>query len=142
MTIKISDNTPLIKITWKYYQELIADETSANRDEPDYFAIHGGFWYAYPTPDAIYTATLFYNAFVPESEVIDEATVNAEDNIDRYFSDIYRQALYDLTKARYLLSKGLKDDAADYFNIFKNIDLPPLQKIVEHEVRTIGVQDV
>jgi hypothetical protein len=138
MTIKVSDNTPLEKISWQYYQELIADQTSANRGEPDYFAIHGGFWYPYPTPDAIYTVTLFYNAFILESE----SEVNAVDNIDGYYTDIYRKALYDLTKAHYLLSKGLKEDAADYLNIFRSIDLPPLQKLIEREVRSIDVQDV
>jgi len=138
MTIKIADNTPLGKITWQYYQELIAGQASSNYGEPRYFALHGGFWYPYPTPDAIYTATLFYNAFILEAEGGNDTV----DNIDDYFTDIYRSALNTLTKAYYCLSKGLKDEASSYFAIYKSIDLPPLQDLVEREVRSIGVQDV
>jgi hypothetical protein len=142
MTIKIADNTPLKKITWQYYQELIADQTSANYGEPDYFAIHGGFWYPYPIPDAIYNATLFYNAFVPESELIDEVETNAVDNISYYFSDIYRQAIYTLTKAHYCISKGLTGDATNYLTLFSSLILPPLQKLIERETKSIECQDL
>ena len=142
MTIKIEDNKPLEKITWEEYQVYIKDQTSANYGEPIAFSIHGGFWYPYQTPDAEYTATLYYNAFVPESEVIDAATVNAVDNIGRYFSDIYRDAINNLTKAYYCLSKGLKEDANVYFTIFANVDLPPLQALIEREIKSIQPHDL
>jgi len=142
MTIKIDDDKPLEKITWQEYQVFIQNQTAANYHKPYSFAIHGGFWYPYPIADAEYTATLFYNAFVPESEVIDSATVNAVDNIDHYFSDIYRDAINDLTKAYYCLSKGLKEDANVYFTLFKNVDLPPLQKLIERQPRSLECHDL
>jgi len=138
MTIKIGDNKPLEKITWQEYQAFIYDQTSANYGEPYCFAIHGGFWYPYPTPDAIYTATLFYNAFVLESE----GGVNAVDNIAHFFSDIYRDAINNLTKAHYCLSKGLKEDASTYLTIFTNINLPPLQTLIEREIKSIQPHDL
>ena len=66
--IKVEDNKPLGKLTWEEYQSLIANQTSANYDLPKRYALHGGFWYAYPTPDKIYEVTLFYPNFVLESE--------------------------------------------------------------------------
>jgi hypothetical protein len=64
------------------------------------------------------------------------------DNIDRYFSDIYRDALNTLTKAYYCLSKQLKDEAAGYLSIFTNVDLPPLSKMVEREPRNLPYNDL
>lgn len=146
MTIHLSDGEnkePLGKVSFIDYQKAVAIvEDSDDYDEPYCFAIHGGFWYPWYVPDDTYTAVLHYNAWVPESETIDEAEVNAVDNIDRYFSDIYRDALNTLTKAYYCLSKQLKDDAASYFTIFTNIDLPPLKKLVEREPKSLQYKDL
>jgi len=143
MTIHLTDKKPLEEITWHQYRKRIAGRTDEDdRDEPNCFAMHGGFWYPYPIADDTYTATLHYNAYVPESETIDDETVNAVDNIDRYFSDIFRDALNTLTKAYYCMSKGLKDDAAAYFSVFKNIDLPPLRKLVQREIKSIPYKDL
>jgi hypothetical protein len=146
MTIHLSDGEskkPLGKISFRYYQDRVAlVEDSDDYDEPTAFAIHGGFWYPLAVPDDAYTAVLHYNAWVPESETIDEEEVNAVDNIDRYFSDIYRDALNTLTKAYYCLSKQLKDDAAGYLSIFTNVDLPPLSKMVEREPRNLPYNDL
>ena len=131
LTIKIDDNRPLRKISWAGYQILIRDETTDARDEPNRFTQHGGFWYPYPTPDAAYVARLFYNAFVLESEVIDEVTVNAVDDIK--FKDIYRRAINTLTKAYYCRSKGLRNDSAEYLMEFKIDILPGLSKLVKRE---------
>jgi len=127
LTIKIGDNSPLPKISWLEYQILIRNQTSADYGEPNRYTQHGGFWYPYPTPDATYTATLFYNATVLESE--DE--VNAVDDIK--FKDRYRRALNTLTKAYYCRSKGLNSDSADYLMEFKLDILPELSKLVKKE---------
>jgi len=127
LTIKIDDNSPLPKISWLEYQILIRNQTSADYDEPNRYTRHGGFWYPYPTPDEIYTATLFYNASVLESE--DE--VNAVDDIK--FKDRYRRALNTLTKAFYCRSKEMKDASVDYLVEFKMDILPSLSKLVKRE---------
>ena len=131
LTIKIDDNAPLEKILRAEYQRLIRDETTDARDEPNRFTQHGGFWYAYPTPDAAYVATLFYNAFVLESEVINGVTIYAVDDIK--FKDIYRRAINTLTKAYYCRSKGLRNDSAEYLMEFKIDILPGLSKLVKKE---------
>jgi len=138
MTIKIDDNKPLEKITWKEYQKAIADKTSADYSEPRCFAIHGGFWYGYPTPDAEYTATLYYNAFVLESE----GGTNAVDSIDTYFADIYRNAINCKTKAQYCRSKGMKDTAIAYETDYRQLILPPLKKLIEREPRNVECHDL
>jgi hypothetical protein len=125
LTIKIDDNSPLYKISWAEYQILIRNETSAARDLPKRYAQHGGFWYAYPTPDAVYIATLFYNAEVLESE----SEVDAVNNIK--FKDRYRRALNTLTKAYYCRSKEMKTASAEYLMEFKMDILPELSKLVK-----------
>lgn len=146
MTINLKDGErkkPLGKISFRYYKERVAlVEDSDDYDEPTAFAIHGGFWYPLAVPDDTYTAVLHYNAWVPESETIESSEVNAVDNIDRYFSDIYRDALNTLTKAYYCMSKQLKEDAAAYLSIFTNVDLPPLRKLVEREPRYLPCNDL
>ena len=127
LTIKIDDNAPLGKISWAEYQMLIRDETADARDEPNRFTQHGGFWYPYPTPDAVYTATLFYSAFILESE----GGVKAIDDIK--FKDIYRRAINTLTKAYYCMSKGLRGDSTEYLMEFKLDILPGLSKLVKRE---------
>lgn len=136
MTAKIDDNRPLGKITWQEYQILIRDETSADYDLPNRFAIHGGFWYPYPTPDAVYTATLFYNAFILESE----GGTNAVDDIK--FKDIYRNAIYAKTKAQYCRSIGWTDKAVEYETDYRQLVLPPLKKLVEREPRFVRFRDI
>ena len=138
LSIKISTNNSLRLIDWGEYQALIANETSADYDEPDRFCIHGGFWYPYPTPDAIYTATLFYNAIILESE----DGVNAVNNIAHYFGDVFRNAINTLTKAYYCLSIGMKDSASTYLTIFANVDLPPLEKLIQRQVRQVAYNDL
>lgn len=136
LSIKVSDNNSLSLIDWGEYQMLIADQTSADYEEPDRFCIHGGFWYAYPTADAVYTATLFYNAFILESE----GGVNAVDAI--VFKDIYRDTINSLTKGYYCMSKGLKDTATAYFQIYRNVNLPLVEKLVQHQVREVRYTDL
>lgn len=58
--IKINDKAPLEKInTWEEYQELIAGETESNWREPKTYIIYNRILYLYPTPDKIYTLTIF-----------------------------------------------------------------------------------
>jgi len=136
LSIKIDDNNSLQLIDWGEYQSLIANETAADYGEPRKWCIHGNFWYAYPTPDAIYTATLFYNAFILESE----GGVNSVDDIA--FKDIFRDTINSLTKAYYCLSKGLKDTASAYFTIYRGINLPLVEKLVQHQVREVQYTDL
>ena len=127
MTIKIDDNKPLGKITWTEYLSLIADQTSDDYNEPSNFAIHGGFWYPHPTPDAIYTATLHYAGFVLESE---DGTDAVDDIV---FGDIYRSAIYAKTKAVYCRSLGWTDRQAEFEFEYQKILLPLLKDLIEHE---------
>ncbi len=141
-TIKMDDSKPLSKATWSDYQKAIADQTSSDYAEPLCYALNGGFWYAYPTPDAIYSATLFYPAFVAESRTVDEVDTNAVDEIDHFYSDIFRDALYSKTKALYCLSKEMKDEAAMYQTVYENLNLPLLKKMVKREPHFVRCQDV
>jgi len=138
LSVKIDDANSLKLIDWGEYQSLIAEETSEDYDEPDRFCIHGGFWYAYPTPDAVYEATLFYNNFILESE---DGT-DAVDNIDGYFKDIYRDALNAKTKANYCRSLGWIDRAKEYETDYRMLLLPPLKKMVQRQVREVQYTDL
>ncbi len=142
LTIKIADNAPLDKITWTEYQNFIADQTVLDYGEPKSFAIHGGFWYPYYTPDAVYPATLFYNAFVPESEVIDSVTVLAVDNIGRYFSDAFRDVIYAKTKALYCWGLGWDDRAMKYDAIYEKRELPLVQNLIKREPKFVKCNDL
>ena len=132
LVIKIDNNRPLGKITFREYQVLIADETSSDRDEPDRYAIHGGKIYPYPTPDAVYQMKVYYPAFILESGAIDNIT----------FKDIYRNAIYTKTKAQFCKSKGLKDDALTYEAKYLELIIPKLQKLIQREPRFVKCQDI
>lgn len=70
--VKIDDKDPLEKInTWEEYQELIVEETEANRKEPKHYIIHNRVVYLYPTPDKIYTLTIFSSYIERDVETID-----------------------------------------------------------------------
>ena len=137
LSIKIDDENSLELIDWGEYQMLIANETSADHNLPTKFCIHGGFWYAYPTPDDAYEATLFYNNFILESE----GGTDAVDQIDDYFKDIFRDALYAKTKAQYCRSKGWIDRAKEYEVDYRQLILPPLKKLVQHQIRQVQYHD-
>jgi len=135
-TIRIADNTPLLKINFREYQVLVADETSDNQGEPTKYALHGGFWYAYPTPDAAYEATLFYPRFILESE----GGTDVVDDIP--FDDIYRDAIYAKTKAIVSRNYGLTEDQVKYETELDKLILPPLQKMIEREPKFVKNTDV
>ena len=142
LTVSIGTEPPLEKMTWREYKVLSAGQTSDNYNLPRHFCVHGGYWYAYPTCDAVYTATLFYNSFVPESEVIDGATVKSVDNIGYYFSEIFRAAIYAKTKALYCLGTNWDDKAALYETVYTKIELPILEKLVEHKPHAVKNNDL
>ena len=131
LSIKIDDENSMELIDWGEYQMLIANETPADRNMPNRFCIHGGFWYGYPTADKVYTVTLYYNAFILESE----KGVNAVDDIK--FKDIYRNAINTKTKAQYCRSLGWIDRAKEYEADYRALILPPLKKLVQRQVRQV-----
>lgn len=132
LVIKIDDNRPLGKITFREYQALISNETSADRDEPNRYAIHGGKIYPYPTPDDIYQMKVYYPAFILESGAVDTIV----------FKDIYRNAIYCKTKAQYCRSLGWTDMAIKYETDYRQLILPPLKKLVEREPGFVRFRDV
>jgi len=136
LSIRIDTGSPLGKISWMEYQGLVRDETSAARAEPNRFTQHGGFWYPYPTPDAIYTATLFYNAFILETE----GGTKAVDDIT--FKDIYRDAIYAKTKALYCRGLNWTDKAMEFQMEYDKIILPPLKKLVKRESKFTRYTDL
>lgn len=135
-TIKMNNHEPLGKMFWDEYQRAIANQTSDNYAEPKGFVMHGGFWYAYPTPDIVYTATLFYSAFILE-EVEGVKVVN-----DIKFKDIYRTAIYTKTKAQWCKSKSMKSAAKDYEWEYINLIIPRLQKLIPRETKFVIYRDL
>ena len=135
LSIKIDDENSLELIDWGKYQSLIANETTADRNMPDRFCIHAGFWYAYPTPDAIYVAKLYYNAHILESE-------DGNDIVDNIpYKDIFRNALQTKTKALYCRSKGWISRAEAYEADYFGLALPPLRKLQQKQVRQVQYND-
>lgn len=133
---------PLFKTTFRSYQNRLGVYGGSYTGKPKMFAIHGGFWYPLPIPDENYTAILHYNAFIQDEEVIVDENIKAVDNIHYYFSDAFRDALNTLTIAYYYKGKEMSEEAAVYFGIFNNIDLPPLKKLIEREPRTLYYKDL
>jgi len=136
LSVKIDDENSLEKIDWGEYQMLIANETSADRSMPRKFCIHGGFWYAYPTADIVYTCTLHYNNFILEIE----GGVLAIDDIK--FKDIFRNAINAKTKALYCRGIGWIDRAKEYEADYLQLILPPLKKLVQKQVRQVQYTDL
>lgn len=135
LSIRIDDENSMRLIDWGEYQMLIANESTADRDMPNRFCIHGGFWYGYPTADKIYTAKLYYNALIPEAE----GGTNSVDDIK--FKDIFRNAINAKTKAQYCRSLGWTDRAKDYEADYRLLILPPLEKLVQRQVRQVQYND-
>ena len=139
LSIRIDDENSMKLIDWGEYQALIANETEADWGMPNRFCIHGGYWYGYPTADAEYTATIFYNAFILEQETIDEVTTKAVDDIK--FKDIYRSAINAKTKAQYCRSLGWIDRAKEYEADYRALILPPLEELIQRQVREVQYHD-
>lgn len=58
--VKINDKAPLKRIpSFKHYQLMIAEETSADWEEPEAFIAHNDVLYLHPTPKAASTITLY-----------------------------------------------------------------------------------
>lgn len=132
LIIKIDDNEPLGKITFREYQVLIRNATSADRAEPRGYAIHGGEIYPWPIPDAVYQMKVYYPAFILESGAV--ATI--------VFKDIYRDAIYCKTKALYCRGIGWTDKAVEYEVDYRQLILPPLKKLVEKKRRFVPYHDL
>lgn len=93
--VKINTGEPLKKIeSLEQYQALIADETTADYDEPDSYFIHNNAVYLYPTPDAIYNLNMF------------ATTVEADEN-DIDVDDVCKPAIVQGCIYRLYASKGL-----------------------------------
>jgi len=75
---KIDDKEPLIKLnTWEEYQKLIEEETESDWEEPTRWIIHDRILYLWPTPDKIYTLTIFSSYIGRDVDSID-----LEDNFE------------------------------------------------------------
>ena len=58
--VKVNNKEPLKRIpNWQNYQDLIAEQTSADYDEPEFFIVYDDVLYLFPWPDAIYTIHLW-----------------------------------------------------------------------------------
>lgn len=69
--VKIDDNDPLIRIrTMNEYQALIADEGTADRDEPEAYLIYNNSIYLHPTPDTTYTLTIYASSIQMDEDSI------------------------------------------------------------------------
>ena len=136
LTIKTGDNRPLGKLLWAEYQIMIRGQTSNDYGEPDRFTRHGGYWYAYPTPDAVYTMKLFYCAYILESE----NSIKVVNDIR--FKDIYRDAIYAKTKAVYCRSLGWTDRQVEFELEYDKILLPPLKALVDHKPVFVTYHDL
>lgn len=132
LSIRIDDENSMSLIDWGEYQMLVANETSADRGMPNRFCIHGGFWYGYPTADDTYTCTIYYNAFILESGAVD----------DIGFKDIFRNAIYAKTKAQYCRGLGWIDRAKVYEADYRALILPPLKKLIQHQIRQVQYTDL
>lgn len=132
LSIRVDDENSMSLIDWGEYQALIANETSADRDMPNRFCIHGGFWYGYPTADAIYSCTIYYNAFILESGAVDDIA----------FRDIFRNAIYAKTKAQYCRSLGWIERAKEYEVDYQLLILPSLKKLIQRQVRQVQYTDL
>lgn len=70
--VKIDDGEPLDEIrTFTDYQTLIAEETSADYDEPTSFIVYRDVLYLWPTPDDVYTLTVFASVLEDDVDDID-----------------------------------------------------------------------
>ena len=136
LTIKTEDNRPLGKLSWAEYQIMIRNQTSNDYSKPDRFTRHGGYWYAYPTPDAVYTMRLFYCAYILESE----NSIKAVNKI--LFKDIYRDAIYAKTKAVYCRSLGWTDRQAEFEFEYDEVLLPPLKALVNRKSVFVTYHDL
>ena len=85
--------------------------------------------------NAVYEATLYYNAFILESE---DGT-DAVDDIG--FKDIYRNALNCKTKAQYCRGKGWIDRAKEYEFDYLKLILPKLKKLVTRHTAQVQYND-
>lgn len=108
--IKINDKKPLNRIpNWKDYLNLIAEETSSDRDEPTDFIIYADVLYLWPTPDAVYTINLWASKVEFDGDDMD---------IPDYFEPALVEGLCNLTYS----SKGMGHlpKAVDHLNKYVN----------------------
>ncbi|MDI6787079.1 MAG: hypothetical protein QME51_01755 [Planctomycetota bacterium] len=99
VSIRLNDGTkyktPLVRLpSWADYLERIAEETTADRDEPTHFIVYNRSIYMWPTPDATFTAYLEYSAIDAEVGSIE-------------LEDAFEPALQYLLEFCYLEYKGL-----------------------------------
>ena len=112
---------PLTKIPMEGYLTYRDNETTADEDEPEYYAIHNELIYPYPVPDAIYVMSQYYSRYHPN----DLATI--------LFGEQFREAIYEMTMVKVCEKFQLWDDAkihADLFSaelarLLTNIERPP-----------------
>jgi len=129
--VKIDDKEPLKIInTWEEYQELIAEETEADRDEPTRYIIHDRILYLWPTPDGIYTLTIFSSYIERDVDSID-----LEDNFEELLIQGCCFKLYE--------SKGLgaSPPAVLHLNLYKDA-VDKLKRIYSESAERVEYTDI
>jgi len=129
--VKIDDKDPLIKInTWEEYQQLIAEETEADRDEPTRYIIHDRILYLWPTPDAIYTLTIF-GSYIERN--VD--TIDLEDNFEEV---LIQGCCFKLYESK---SLGASPPAVLHLNLYKDA-VDKLKRIYSESAERIEYNDI
>jgi len=129
--VKIDDKEPLKIInTWEEYQQLIAEETEADRDEPSRYIIHDRILYLWPTPDAIYTLTIF-SSYIERN--VD--TIDLEDNFEEV---LIQGCCFKLYESK---SLGASPPAVLHLNLYKDA-VDKLKRIYSESAERVEYTDI
>jgi len=125
--LKIDNNEPLDRISYKQFLIVTADDTS--QGEPEQYAIQNNFIWLDPNPNKVYVMTMFYSIFHPNNVDIIE------------FDEIFRECIYEGVLAKvcekYEDDTGLSKHTALYeTEIQKRLDTldEPMRFIQYHDI--------
>ena len=125
--LKIDNNEPLDRISYKQFLIVTADDTS--QGEPEQYAIQNNFIWLDPNPNKVYVMTMFYSIFHPNNVDIIE------------FPERFRECIYEGVLAKvcekYEDGTGLSNHTALYeTEINKRLDAldDPMRFIQYHDL--------
>ncbi len=125
---KIDDNTPLKRLnSFKDYLALIADQTSADYDEPEYYIVYNNSIYLYPTPDDSYTLYVYGTCLELD-----------EDEID--LPDVYQEAIIEGCCWKLYESKGLGTHPSAQAHLQNYLLLK--EQLISYEIKKQGSGEV